>query len=380
MPQQRLRDLKVRDFMSRDLVTGTADEPLSEILGRMRSNDVHEIPIVEKGKLVGVVSMAAVARHKSLQSGTKAQHVLQPAPEAPPDLSLPAASELFLSSGHRSLPIAEKGKLVGILSRSDVVRAMTRCPEIEGMTVGDVMTPQPQCVSANDTVAQARTIMVGIGERAIPVVDGERRLVGVVGLKDLTDVFARPRDAENRRGGAGGAKDPVRVLVGSIMHDPVAVPPNAPLPKALQLMADKRISTLVVEDRGEPAGVVTNADLVELAARFREREGLFVQISGLEEQPDVYDQMYEIIQKAMRRIGNLVTPRLLNVHVVAYKADGDRQKWSIRVRFSTDHEMYHVKYFDWDLFKALDGLLAQLEAQIKKEKDRKVTERRRGGS
>jgi len=376
MPKLRLRDLKVRDFMSRDVVTGTAEEPLSEILGRMRSKDIHEVPIVEKNKLIGIISMAAITRHKSIQATTKASHVMQPAPDVSPDLELPAACELILSSGHRTLPVAEKGKLVGVLSRTDVVRALADCEEVASMVVADVMTPQPQCVNANETVAQARTVMVGLGERAVPVVDGERRLVGVVGLKDLTEVFARPRGAEKRRGG-GGEKDPVRVLVSSIMRPPVTVEPETTLPRALAVMSQKQISTLVVVKEGEPTGIVTSADLVELAARFREREGLFVQISGLEEQPGVYDQMYDMIQKAMRRISNLVTPRILNIHVVQYKAEGDRSKWSLRARFATDHQMYYLKHFDWDLFLALDGLLDQLEARIKEQKDVRITERKR---
>ncbi len=376
MPKLRLRDLKVRDFMSRDVVTGTPDEPLSEILGRMRSKEIHEVPIVEKKKLVGIVSMGAIARHKSIQPSTKASHVMIAPPEIAPDLDLPAACELFLSSGHRTLPVAEKGKLVGILSRTDVVRALADCVEIESMTVREVMTPQPQCVNANETVAQARTVMVGLGERAVPVVDGERRLIGVVGLKDLTDVFARPQDAEKRRGG-GGEKDPVKVLVKSIMRSPVTVKPDANLKQGLVVMSEKRISSLVVVENDEPVGIITSADLVELAARFREREGLFVQISGLEEQPDVYDQIYDMIQKAMRRISNLVTPRLLNLHIVQYKAEGDKSKWSLRARFATDHRMYHLKHFDWDLFKALDGMLDQLEARVKEQKDLRITERKR---
>ena len=376
MPRVRLRDLKVRDFMSRDVVTGTVDEPISELLGRMRSRNVHEIPILDRKKLAGVVSMAAIARHKSLQPTEKATRLLQKAPEVSPDLELTAAAELFLSSGHRTLPVAEKGKLVGVLSRTDIVRALSECQDVEGIKVADVMTPQPQCVSEKDTVAQARTVMSGLGERAVPVVNDERQLVGVVGLKDLTDVFARPKEKEGRRDRAG-ERDPVKVLVGSIMRSPVTVPSDALLPNALKAMVEHRISTIIVEEKKEPIGIVTGADLVELAARTREREGLFVQISGLEEQPDVYDQMYDIIQKAMRRINSLVTPRLLSVHVVQYKGDGDRSKWSLRARFSTEHEMYHLKHFDWDLFKALDGLLDQLEALIKKEKEKRLSERKR---
>ncbi len=375
MPKLRLRDLKVRDFMSGEVVTGTADEPISEILGRMRTNDVHEIPILDGKKLVGVVSMASIARHKSTKPTSKAQHLVRKTPEVLPNLDLATAAETFLSSGNRTLPITEKGRLVGILSRSDVVRALSRCEEIDGMSVAEVMTPQPQCVSAKETVGQARTVMAGLGERAVPVVDEARKLVGVVGLKDLADLFARPKENFGRQGRAS-EKDPVNILIESIMQPPVTVPPGAKLATALEAMAKSRISTVVVMENQEPTGILTTADVVEIAARFRERDGLLVQISGLEEQPDVYDAIYEIIQKAMRRIGDIVTPRMLNLHIVQYKADGDKSKWSIRARFATDRELYHFKHFDWDLFKTLDGLLTQIEAHIKKEKDRRIAERK----
>ena len=375
MPKLRLRDLKVRDFMSREVVTGTADESVSEILARMQAHEIHQIPILEKKKLLGVVSMAAIARHQSAQPGSKAQHLVQKTPEVPPDMELAVAAETFLSGGSRTLPITEKGKLVGILSRSDVVRALSKCEDIDPMSVAEVMTPQPQCVSATETVAQARTVMAGLGERAVPVVDADRKLVGVVGLKDLADLFARPKEKFGRQGRAS-EKDPVKVQIGSIMRPPVAVRPDAKLSKALESMAESRISTIVIEENGEPVGILTTADVVEIAARFRERDGMLVQISGLEEQPDVYDAMYAIIQKAMRRIRDIVTPRILNLHVVQYKAEGDHSKWSIRARFATERELYHFKHFDWDLFKALDGLLGQIEAHIKKEKDRRIAERK----
>lgn len=375
MPKLRLRDLKVRDFTSRDVVTSTADEPISEILGLMRTHNIHEIPILERKKLVGVVSMAAIARHQSAQAGTKARNLVQKTPEVPPDMELTVAAETFLSGGTRTLPITEKGKLVGIISRSDVVRALAQCEEVEGMSISEVMTPQPQCVAAQDTVAKARTVMSGLGERAVPVVDENRKLVGVVGLKDLADLFARPKEKMGRHGRAG-EKDPVTVLIESVMRPPVTVPPDAMLSAALESMAKNRISTIIVEENQEPVGILTTADVVEIAARHRERDGVLVQISGLEEQPDVYDAMYDVIQKAMRRIREIVAPRILNLHVVQYKAEGDHSKWSIRARFATDHELYHLKHFDWDLLKALDGLLDQLESQIKKEKDRRVGTRK----
>jgi ribosome-associated translation inhibitor RaiA len=161
---------------------------------------------------------------------------------------------------------------------------------------------------------------------------------------------------------------------------PVTLGPQAKLGQALKLMLQNEISSIVVTENSEPVGLVTKADVLEVVAGFKERKELLVQISGLEEQPDVYEQMYDIIHKGMKRIAGIVTPKIFSVHVVTYKGDGDTTKWSLRCRLATTTGMIYARHFDWDLFAALEGLLDQLESRIKKEKDRKVAERRRGFS
>src|SRR2546425_12818320 len=80
----------------------------------------------------------------------------------------------------------------------------------------------------------------------------------------------------------------------------------------------------------------------------------------------------------MRKISNVTTPRSLTVHVQAYKAEGDRAKYSLHARFKTAHTMYYLAHFDWDLNLAMAGLMDLLEKQVLKEKERRGTGRRRG--
>ena len=60
MKRPKMMDLKVRDYMSTDLVTAAPDEPLSKIIGQMKARDVHEIPIVQKNELLGLVTLAEI--------------------------------------------------------------------------------------------------------------------------------------------------------------------------------------------------------------------------------------------------------------------------------------------------------------------------------
>src|SRR5947199_10462739 len=103
----------------------------------------------------------------------------------------------MISAGFRAIPVIKGKALVGIISRSDIVRALVETRALEGVVVRDFMTPNPQCVAEADTVAHAVQLIRSLAERSVPVVDKRRRLQGVAGLKDVVDLFARPKCGEH---------------------------------------------------------------------------------------------------------------------------------------------------------------------------------------
>src|SRR5213593_635153 len=268
--------------------------------------------------------------------------------------------------------------LVGIISRSDIVRALVETRALEGVVVRDFMTPNPQAVAEDDTVEHAVQIIRSLGERSVPVVDKHRHLKGVVGLKDVVDLFARPKVRE-QYGDRAGREEKGVIEVKSVMrYPPFTVGPEADVQRAAELMAKHHVSSIIVTEKDEPVGIITSQDLMQFLAGLRDREQLFVEIGGLEDEPkDTYDDIYAVIQKEMRRIAPLVTPRTLTIHFQKYKPEGDRWKYSLRARFTTAHRIYYAHEFDWDLPVTLTKLLDTLYKRIVKEKERKVTERKR---
>src|SRR6266511_6169849 len=272
-----------------------------------------------------------------------------------------------------------KGKaLVGILSRSDLVRALVETRALEGVVARDFMTPNPQCVAEDDTVEHAVQIMRSLGERSVPVVDKNRHLRGVVGMKDVVDLFARPKQRE-QYGERAGREEKVTLEVKGVMrYPPLTTGPDADVQHAGELMAKHHVSSIIVTEEDAPIGIITTQDLMQFLASLREREQLFVEIGGLEDDPkDTYDEIYAVVQKEMRRIAQLVQPRTLAIHIQTYKPEGDRWKYSLRARFTSSHRIYYAHHFDWDLHVALADLLDTLYKRIVKEKERKVTERKR---
>ena len=378
MKRNRVQDLPVSAYMSTDLVTATPDDTLGDVLGKMKSNDVHELPVLERKKLAGVVTMRELMRRRNLPPTTKVSTVLEIAPEITPDTALPEAAEKMISAGFRAVPVVKGKSLIGIVSRSDIVRALVDTRAVEGVAVREFMTPNPQCVAEDDTVEHAVQIMRSLGERSVPVVDKNRHLKGVVGLKDVVELFARPKVREHY-GERAGREEKVGLEVKGVMrYPPYTVGPDADVHHAAELMAKNHISSIIVTENDEPVGIITTQDLMQFLAGLRERQQLFVEIGGLEDDPkDTYDEIYDIVQKEMRRIAPLVEPRTLAIHLQKYKPEGDRWKYSLRARFTTAHRIYYAHHFDWDLHVALTGLLETLYKRIVKEKERKVTERKR---
>ena len=377
MRRSKLQDLRVRDVMSSDPVTVTIEETLGDALGKMKTHEIHEVPVLRGKVVAGLVTMTGVMRRRTLPPETSVSTLVQPAPEVAPDDDLPTVAERMLQGGFRALPVCERKRLVGIVSRTDLARAIAEGEELGDVAVRTVMTPSPQAATEDESVEQAVRTMQSLGERSLPVVDKNGRLAGVMGHRDLQDLFARPKTRQ-QQGDAAGEKVRLDIPVKSVMRYPVVtVGPEVSVQHAAELMLKHDISSVIVTEGEKPAGVVTKLDLVELIAGLKEREELLVQISGLDEQADVYESLYDVIRKAMKKIATVTTPRSLTVHVQAYKAEGDRSKYSLHARFTTAHRMYYLNHYDWDLHAAMAGLMDLLEKQILKEKERRVTDRRR---
>jgi arabinose-5-phosphate isomerase len=77
------------------------------------------------------------------------------------------------------------GALVGVVTAGDLTRLMERTDKFLDIKVGDVMTKTPKTTAADELAGAAVSVMERYGIMALPVLDGGRKLVGVVHLHDL---------------------------------------------------------------------------------------------------------------------------------------------------------------------------------------------------
>src|SRR2546430_6416809 len=77
------------------------------------------------------------------------------------------------------------GSLVGVVTAGDLTRLMERTDQFLDIPVRDVMTRTPKSTTADELAGAAVRLMEQHGIMALPVLDGRRRVVGMVHLHDL---------------------------------------------------------------------------------------------------------------------------------------------------------------------------------------------------
>jgi CBS domain-containing protein len=149
--------MKAKDIMTTPVITVGPDTPVSEIAALLFERRISALPVVEDGRLVGVVSEADLLhRHeigtdRSAQSGSwwlrlfsadrsieeyiksharKARDVMtREVVSVAPDAAAAEIATLLETRGIKRLPVVDDGKLAGIVSRADLVRVLAEAPQ-----------------------------------------------------------------------------------------------------------------------------------------------------------------------------------------------------------------------------------------------------------
>lgn len=114
-----------------------------------------------------------------------------------PDASLSTIANTMKARDIGAVPILDNGKLVGMVTDRDItIRALADGRDIAKLTAKDVMTKDIACCHENDSTIAASRTMQERRIRRLPVLDKSEKLVGMLSLGDLT--HAMPEDLSGR--------------------------------------------------------------------------------------------------------------------------------------------------------------------------------------
>jgi CBS-domain-containing membrane protein len=295
-------DLAVRDVMRTDVVSVSDEAPIREAVGLLIGREFRALPVVDAlGVLRGIVAntdliekaglkvrlglldaMPPDAREAVLASlaAVRVHEVMHREPEVLKlDDTVAKATKRMSDLKLKRLPVVDKeGRLVGILSRADVLRAVAESFPRElpasalragALTAGELMRTDAPVVQADAPMNEVVNAVASTRLNRVIVVDAGNRVVGVITDADvLRSVEPAARSgvvgALMRVGGSAASK----ATAADVMHaDAPVVEAGATLAAAAQLMVIHRRKILpVVDGERHLLGVIDRADLLHAAS------------------------------------------------------------------------------------------------------------------
>lgn len=139
----------VRNWMTQSLITITPQTTLPELQRIMLEHRIRRLPVVKADKLVGIVTLGDIREAKPSDATTlsiyelnylmdklTAKDFMTPSPiTIAPDATIAEAARLMVEHKIGGLPVVDHGKLMGIITETDLCRVLVSQTETVGTVI-----------------------------------------------------------------------------------------------------------------------------------------------------------------------------------------------------------------------------------------------------
>lgn len=130
--KSNLEPIKVSDYMTTNLITFHPKQTVLDVMDQLIKNKISGGPVVnERDELIGIISEGDCIKQISesryynqpMDNVTVDSHMIKNVETIDEDLNIFEAAEKFLQSKRRRFPILKEGKLIGLISQKDILKA-----------------------------------------------------------------------------------------------------------------------------------------------------------------------------------------------------------------------------------------------------------------
>jgi acetoin utilization protein AcuB len=129
--------------MSTNIEVVDRNDNLRTVEERMATKQLRHLPVLEQGEVVGLVTqrdLFKAAQSSAMGYGEKAQQaylqsvrvkeiMTYPVVTIPPDTAVAAAADMMITKGIGCLPVVENQKLIGMVTKTDLLRCLRTLEE-----------------------------------------------------------------------------------------------------------------------------------------------------------------------------------------------------------------------------------------------------------
>ncbi len=357
--------MEVKDIMKKDLITIDSDAKISEAISKMKDNDIQQLPVTSGNKYVAMLTYKNILRRGSVRTNSKVYNFSINAPRINENSDVMDAVKLIKESGLNSLPVFNKDKLTGIVTRMDIIKNLNEIINKNKLIKNyEIMNAYVVTVDEDDDIENSAEKIRNLDEYEIPVTKNDK-LTGILRLKDVINNIILDKE----RIGYGeftSGKSKVEITVKSLMDNPVSSTEDANIIETANLMIKNHLHIIpVTEENSRITGIIGITDLLN-SIEIENEEGFFIEISGLnEEDRDLYDITYFMADKFINNVSRIIgnNGKLL-FNIRKYKTEG-KGKYSIRTKLLTPKMHMDLDDADYNYGRCISSILNKYETRLK---------------
>jgi CBS domain-containing protein len=139
----RFLEFRAEGYMTRKVEAVTRQTTMRQLQVLFERHDFNSFPVVEDGKVVGIVTKLDFLRNFAFTTGqmlprydelmvrTVAEVMTEAVIHVEPEAPLTRVLQVMVHLKARSLPVIDRGRLAGMISREDIMRALAEATAVE---------------------------------------------------------------------------------------------------------------------------------------------------------------------------------------------------------------------------------------------------------
>ncbi len=376
-------DVKAKDLLSTEYVSVDASDSISNLLTRLKkSNDMNAL-VFNKTELLGVASEQGFLRNVNV-SKTNVRSILRTCPKITPAHRLLDIARLMRDADVRIIPVVEKGRVSGVVRAQAMLSRLKDHALFKSLTAKDLSTPNPISIKESESVGKALTLMKESNVRKLPVWDDAgKRITGIVTWENLAINFQLALDKglddayKMAKGGQMLRKDAAfNVRVGSMMDaDVVSVTPSEKAFKVVEKLSKQLNPIVVLIDNGNP-GIITAQSIfsaLQAAQSSAEEEAQPITFTHLPDIDEVDKGNVEsmISRTFTRSVKKMKGDWQLHAIFKQSKKSGLRAKTEVHLHLNGPGKNIIAQASDWKVLRATKEACDTLEKEVQKRSERR---------
>jgi signal-transduction protein with cAMP-binding, CBS, and nucleotidyltransferase domain len=350
--------------------------PITQVLSDVRKYGA--VVVTKDGKYLGLVDDRAIARSvgTNMNEGASIGKVAKTGQVLGQNTSVRDAISFFYNSATKALPYLKDGKIIGIVKRDTILKAVLSLHLLQNVSVKEIMSTPLLSIDADMNLAQARSMMENDNISRL-IVMSKNKFYGLLTYKNIINYSTRLEERNQK----GKSSLESNMKISDVCEKNVyMIEREKSVEDAIRSLVEHNISAVVVTKDNAPIGIVTVKDILEAANGSQGTAHENIIISGLDEssaeyRDDISNSLKEIAEK-VDRFGRFKVSAI-SVNFKRVKTKG----YEIRARIELEKGVPIFAEADgYTLEKTLGDLEEKLYKEIKEKKNMDVTTKKELGA